>query len=164
MSLEACARSVADRAARDPRVESATGIGNGNGGIEMLRDLSLLVSPVLALLLVVLTPVGTGQGAHRDQLLDPLFPHIHFANGLPTRQSAALLVVQRAMSAAQQGPSFGAGAGAAAAAVSPGLTPPVPVWVTLAPRDSLAWAVVAPEARPTGAFADPPPDPPPNAA
>ncbi len=28
----------------------------------MLRELSLTVSPILALLLLVLTPVGTGQG------------------------------------------------------------------------------------------------------
>ena len=49
-------------------------------GRHMLRDVSPTISLVLALLLIVLTPVGTGQGAHRDQLLDPLVPHVHFAD------------------------------------------------------------------------------------
>ena len=57
----------------------------------MLRDLSLSVSPILALLLIVLTPVSVSQGAHRDQLFDPLFPHVHFGTGvLTTAQTAAV--------------------------------------------------------------------------
>ena len=130
----------------------------------MLRGLSIVVSPILVMLLVVLTPVGTGQGAHRDQLLDPLFPHIHFAGGLTTSQSAALKVAQRVFNGDQQGPAFGAGAGAASAALSPGLTPPVPGWVALAPSGDFAWAVVPLDALPPGALAEPPPDPPPTAA
>ena len=129
----------------------------------MLRVLSNVVSPILVLLLVVLTPVGTGQGAHRDQLLDPLFPHIHLAGGLTTPQSLAMQAAQRIFNADQQGPAFGAGAGAASAALSPGLTPPVPARVTLAPSGAFAWAVVTLDALPPGAFAEPPPDPPPTA-
>ena len=129
----------------------------------MLRGLSIVVSPILVMLLVVLTPVGTEQGAHRDQLLDPLFPHIHFAGELTTSQSAALKVAQRVFNGDQQGPAFGAGAGAASAALSPGLTPPVPGWVALAPGGDFAWAVVPLDALPPGALAEPPPDPPPTA-
>jgi len=128
----------------------------------MLRVLANVVSPILVLLLVVLTPVGTGQGAHRDQLLDPLFPHIHLAGGLTTTQSAAMQVAQRVFNADPPGPAFGAGAGAASAALSPGLTPPVPAWITLAPRGDLGWAVVPLEALPPGTVAEPPPDPPPT--
>jgi hypothetical protein len=130
----------------------------------MLRVLCNVVSPILVLLLVVLTPVGTGQGAHRDQLLDPLFPHIHLAGGLTTPQSLAMQAAQRIFNADQQGPAFGAGAGAASAALSPGLTPPMPVRVALAPRSgAFARSVVMPDALPPGAFAEPPPDPPPTA-
>ena len=100
----------------------------------MLRDLSISVSPILALLLIVLTPVGTGTGAHRDQLLDPLFPHVH----------------------------LGAGAGAAPVAVSMGITPPVPAWLALVPCGAFAWDVAPLEAVPPTALAEPPPDPPPT--
>jgi hypothetical protein len=130
----------------------------------MLRGLSVLVSPVLVLLLVVLTPVGTGQGTHRDQLLDPLFPHIHFAGGLTAPQSAAMKLAQRIFNGEQQGPAFGAGAGAAASALSPGLMPPVPARIALAALVTEAWAVLPQDAQPSGASADPPPDPPPTAS
>jgi hypothetical protein len=129
----------------------------------MLRGLSIFVSPILVILLVVLTPVGTGQGTHRDQLLDPLFPHIHLAGGLTTPQSAALKVAERVFNGDRQGPAFGAGAGAASSVLSPGLTPPVPGWVALAPNADVAWAVVPPDALRPGALAEPPPDPPPTA-
>src|ERR1700704_1188333 len=124
----------------------------------MLRGLSIVVSPILILLLVILSPVGTGQGAHRDQLLDPLFPHIHLAGGLTTPQSAALKVAERLFNGEQQGPAFGAGAGAASAALSAGLTPPVPARVALAPSGAFAWAITPPDALPPGALAAPPPD------
>lgn len=129
----------------------------------MLRVLSNVVSPLLVLLLVVLTPVGTGQGAHRDQLLDPLFPHIHLAGGLTTPQSLAMQAAQRIFNADQQGPEVGAGAGAAAAALSPGLTPPMPARLSLVLSGAFAWAVLPLDALPPSAFAEPPPDPPPTA-
>jgi hypothetical protein len=130
----------------------------------MLHGLSIVVSSILVMLLVVLTPVSTGQGMHRDQLLDPLFPHIHFAGGLTTTQSAALKVAQRVFSVVQQGPAFGAGAGAASAALSAGLTPPVPARVDVAPVGVVTWAVIPLDALPPGALAEPPPDPPPSAS
>jgi hypothetical protein len=130
----------------------------------MLRALSNLVSPILVMLLVVLTPVGTGQGAHRDQLFDPLFPHIHLAGGLTTTQSAAMKAAHRAFTPDWRGPAIGAGAGAASATLSTGLTPPVPTLVTLAPIGAVDWAVVPLDTLLSGALAEPPPDPPPTPA
>jgi len=125
----------------------------------MLRDLSLTVSPLLALLLMVLTPVGTGQGAHHDQALDPLFPHVHFADG-PT---LALRNPRPVVVDTSQGPAWGAGAGATSTSISIGLTPPVPSWLSVvlvgdALRRTESFAV-----SPAGTFAEPPPDPPPTA-
>ena len=130
----------------------------------MLRVLSNVVSPILVMLLVVLTPVGTGQGAHRDQLLDPLFPHIHLAGGLTTTQSVAMQAAQRVFGPEQHGPAFGAGAGAALSALSPGLTPPLPFWVAPSPSGALGWSIVPLDARLNGALSEPPPDPPPTDA
>src|ERR1700730_9832553 len=93
----------------------------------MLRDLTSLLSPILVLLLVVLSPIGTGQGVHRDQLLDPLFPHVHFGAGPTATQTAALQIYQRIFGSRQpDGPVLGAGAGAATSALGIGVTPPVP--------------------------------------
>jgi hypothetical protein len=36
---------------------------------------------LLALLLVGTSPFGMGIGVHRDQVLDPLFPHVHLRDG-----------------------------------------------------------------------------------
>lgn len=126
----------------------------------MLRDLRITVSPILALLLIVLTPVGMGQGAHRDQLLDPLFPHVHLGDGPATK---ALRHPQRVIEYGQ-GPALGAGAGADSASLSLGLTPPVPRGVGLMPVSASVWRVVALVARPSEALAEPPPDPPPTSA
>jgi hypothetical protein len=124
----------------------------------MLRDLSLIVSPVLVLLLMVLTPVGTGQGTHRDQLLDPLFPHVHFADG----STMLLRNPQRVVEQRGEGPALGAGAGAASAALGLGLTPPTPGWPTLLVVGDSVRPIVGVTTRPAGALADPPPDPPPT--
>ncbi len=124
----------------------------------MSRDFSLTVSPLLALLLMVLTPVGTGQGAHRDQALDPLFPHVHFADG-PT---LALRNPRPVVVDTSQGPAWGAGAGATSASISFGLTPPVPSWLTLAMVGDAIRRTESVADPPAGAFAEPPPDPPPT--
>jgi hypothetical protein len=126
----------------------------------MLRDLSLTVSPLLALLLIVLTPVGTGQGAHRDQLLDPLFPHVHFADG----STLLLRYPQRVVEQRGEGPAIGAGAGAAIASLSAGLTPPTPEWPALRLVGDSMWRIVRLTTLPAGVLAEPPPDPPPTAA
>ncbi len=125
----------------------------------MLRDLSLTVSPLLALLLMVLTPVGTGQGAHRDQFLDPLFPHVHFVDGSTLLLRASPHVVEYS----GQGPALGAGAGAVTASLSIGLTPPTPDWPMLKAVGISIRRLVPLTTRPAGALADPPPDPPPTA-
>jgi hypothetical protein len=124
----------------------------------MLRDLSVSVSPLLALLLIVLTPVGTGQGVHRDQLLDPLFPHVHFAD----TSSSLLRNPQRVVEYGGRGPALGAGAGAASASLSMGLTPTVPGGLLAVPPTDSLWRSVPLTAGPRGALAEPPPDPPPT--
>ena len=126
----------------------------------MLRDLSSVLSPVLALLLMVLTPLGTGSGVHRDQLLDPLFPHVHVAGPLaPGLLDWSQNVVAEPGS---QGTAIGAGAGAAFAALSVGLTPPLPKIWDLPPIADSIWRPDTLRSRPAGTLGDPPPDPPPT--
>jgi hypothetical protein len=126
----------------------------------MLRELSPIVSLILALLLIVLTPVGTGQGTHRNQLLDPLFPHVHFAD----RTTLALRNPQRAPEPQGAGPALGAEAGAAAASLSVGLTPTVPTGWQLPRLPHWFWRPVLLTTEPHGALGEPPPDPPPTIA
>jgi len=120
----------------------------------MLRDLSLLVSPVLALLLVVLTPVGTGSGAHRDQQFDPLFPHVHL--GAPPPSPTVPGLTPRT-----PGLSLGAGSGAASFVLSSGLTPTTPLAAMRLPHTDASWSWHVTHQQPPGRIADPPPDPPP---
>jgi hypothetical protein len=128
----------------------------------MLRDLTSLVSPMLALLLVVLSPVGTGQGTHRDQLLDPLFPHVHIGSGLTSTQTAALQSYRRLLAHPPKGPALGAGAGTAITVLGPGVTPPVPGGTTGMPGRELLWRLESIEVLLYGAPTAPPPDPPPT--
>lgn len=129
-----------------------------------MRDLTGLLSPILALLLVVLSPIGTGQGAHRDQLLDPLFPHVHFGSGSTSIQTAALQTYQRIFGFHQpDGPAVGAGAGATAA-LGVGVTPPVPSGSGSTLIRELLWRLESIDVLPRGAPVDAPPDPPPTNA
>jgi hypothetical protein len=124
-----------------------------------------LLSPILAVLLVVLSPIGTGQGVHRDQLLDPLFPHVHFGNGPTTMQTAALQTYQRLFrSRLPDGPALGAGAGAATAALGVGVTPPIPASTAGMPVRELLWRLESIDLLPRGAPVEAPPDPPPTTA
>jgi hypothetical protein len=131
----------------------------------MLRDLSTVVSPILALLLVVLMPVGSVTGAHRDQLFDPIFPHVHLGNGPPLRQVAPPpKPLQHVVAQAQRGPALGAGAAAAAAALGMGLTPPLPSGTAVLMTETMVrrlWPIKEP---PRGRLAEAPPDPPPSEA
>ena|ERR1700730_394573 len=127
----------------------------------MLRDLTTFVSPILALLLVMLSPVGTGQGAHRDQLLDPLFPHVHIGSGLTSTQTAALQSYRRLLAHPPAGPALGAGAGTAITVLGPGVTPPVPGGTTGMPVRELLWRLEPIDVSPYGAPLEAPPDPPP---
>ena len=128
-----------------------------------MRDFAKLLSPILALLLVVLSPIGTGQGAHRDQMLDPLFPHVHFGTGPTATQTAALQTYQRLFGSRQpDGPAVGAGAGAAMTALEVGVTPPVPGGTVSLPVRELLWRLEPIDVLPRGAPAEAPPDPPPT--
>ncbi len=133
-----------------------------------LRELARLLCPILAGLLVILSPMGTGQGSHRDQLLDPLFPHIHLGDSGTAFQAAAAQRFSR-LHADQQpvqarGPLLGAGAGAAAAGFSAGLTPPVPRTAVALPIEEVAWYRPPASGLPRGAQPEAPPDPPPTRA
>jgi hypothetical protein len=131
----------------------------------MLRDLSIVVSPILALLLAVLLPVGTVTGVHRDQLFDPIFPHVHPGNGPPLRQvSPPPKPLIHVVAQAQHGPALGAGAAAAAAALGIGLTPPLPSGTAVLLTETMArrtWPIKVP---PRGRLTEAPPDPPPSEA
>jgi hypothetical protein len=120
----------------------------------MLRDLAVLVSPVLALLLIVLTPVGTGSGVHRDQVLDPLFPHVH--PGAPPMAGRAASVAPRV-----PGQALGAGGDAASLSLGTGLTPTNPTLLVHLPIGDATWSWPTLLDLAVGRIADPPPDPPP---
>ena len=91
--------------------------------------------PVLAALLVLTTPIGTGQGVHSNDLLQPLVPHVHLVNGriLPHEQAApepAARSVTHGTHRPVNGPALGAGSGADPAASGLGIGPTLPavVW------------------------------------
>jgi hypothetical protein len=127
----------------------------------MLRGLGIAISPILALLLVVMTPVGTAQGPHQDQVLDPLFPHVHRGY---EQARIALATPPRVLEPRAQGPALGAGSGADSATFSLGLTPPLPGALALELADASVWRLAPDRSRPPHAFRDPPPDPPPTPA
>jgi hypothetical protein len=113
-----------------------------------------LLGYVLALLLLGTSPVGTGQGAHQNQLLDALIPHVHLDSGRVVQSSAA--------QANGHGPALGAGAGAATGALGLALTPPVPPRTVALAVVSERWLVsIDDDARPPEQT-EAPPDPPPN--
>jgi len=127
----------------------------------VLRSLSgVTVLYLLVLLLAGTSPVGTGRGVHRDQLVDLLVPHVHFPEGaaaLTDRPPRPLT------SDTSSGPSLGAGVGADGASLGMALTPPLPGVGQLAiPADARRLECV--DALSPGSYADAPPDPPPPAA
>jgi hypothetical protein len=114
---------------------------------------------VLAVLLASTSPIGSGQGVHRDQLVDLLVPHTHYVNsGLNAGQ------VPRAVpSDPSPAPTVGASAGVSGTSLSIVLTLPVPDWATLT-VDAIPTRLepLGQERAPNG-WHDPPPDPPPPA-
>jgi hypothetical protein len=126
-----------------------TGEGEGGSGT-ISRALSLGISPILGFLLVVLKPVGTGQGVHSDQLLDPVFPHLHFLGGVPVRPGSSQRPVQRALDADPQRQALGAAAGAAKVGLSMGLTPVVPGRLAVALNRWLPRRLTSSDAQPGG--------------
>jgi hypothetical protein len=140
----------------------------GYGGVPrslLMRSLAIqLVVPLLATLLVLTTPVGTGQGVHANELLHPVLPHVHLMGGrivsdeeVTTARAAADSVTTQPTS----GPALGAGNGADAAGV--GLTlGPAPLLVDVSLTMSVQGRLpVLWSAAPTE-FRDPPQDPPPD--
>jgi hypothetical protein len=90
-----------------------------------------LVVPLLASLLVLTTPVGTGQGVHANELLHPVLPHVHLIDGRIV--SDEQLVAARAAAGTDSvtrrptsGPALGAGNGADAAGLGLALGPTLP--------------------------------------
>jgi hypothetical protein len=125
-----------------------------------MRSLAgLLLSELLALVLMATSPTGAGQGVHRDQLLDVLFPHVHFIDGRVVAADTAQPTIEWNFGS----PALGAGAGSSAAAAGLSVVPPLPtfwLWpsIAVARRAAPANHVV-----PAGRL-EAPPDPPPNAS
>ena len=120
--------------------------------------LGTFVPPLLVALLVVTTPMGTGDGLHQADVLHPLLPHVHLINGkVVTHQASG----QNADTQTTAGPAIGGGAGSDAASAGLGLSPTVP---------ALPEAVLVPvpgrripieQSIPSGRV-EAPPDPPPT--
>jgi hypothetical protein len=118
---------------------------------------------VLAALLVVTTPVGTGQGVHQSELLHPLLPHLHLVGGrLVTHdQLAADQASAHAAPLSPAGPALGAGSAADAAGLGLAISPTVPDASVAFALSSVARLNRSAATLPTE-FRDPPQDPPPN--
>ena len=120
---------------------------------------ALLLVYVLAFLLVGTSPVGAGQGAHQNQLLDALIPHVHFVDGKIIPPGAT----QAPAPELPSGIAIGAGAGAAGA--SSGLViAPAPVKIGLPGvrvGEDVRPQAPADDALPRGRE-EAPPDPPPD--
>jgi hypothetical protein len=125
-----------------------------------------LLVPVLAALLVLTTPLGTGQGVHENDLLHPVWPHAHLVNGrivfdeqlLATRAAAP----PDGMTSQPTGrPALGAGNGADAPGIGLAVGPTLP-----AGEASVAAAAQGrlrlPEVTLPTEFRDQPLDPPPD--
>ena len=99
----------------------------------LIRSLAgQIVVPLLAALLVLTTPVGTGQGVHANELLHPVLQHVHLVNGqvYSDQQLAALQAAQvrDAMTTLPPGgTALGAGNGADAGGLGIGLGPTLPL-------------------------------------
>jgi hypothetical protein len=122
-----------------------------------------LLVPMLATLLVLTTPVGTGQGVHQNELLHPLLPHAHLIDGRIVSDAAArtAAIPDPVRSQAPSGPALGAGIGADTPGLGLTLGPALPVLgpliaATPESRVRISEGVVPAE------FRDPPQDPPPD--
>ena len=121
-----------------------------------------LFAVLVAVLLAVTTPVGTGAGVHQFDLVHPLFAHVHMINGRAmTHEQLQAQRSARPTANASRGPAFGAGSGGSAADGGVGVSPTLPaVSVSLVfGRERLAAADAT--RAPTGRV-EAPPDPPPT--
>jgi hypothetical protein len=122
--------------------------------------------PLMATLLVMTTPMGTGQGVHENELLHPVWAHVHLVNGQIV--SDAQLAAGRAAATAERlrsrpsgGQALGAGSGAGALESGVGLGPTLPI-LGLALPGALERRLRVFESDSPTEFRDPPQDPPPN--
>jgi hypothetical protein len=128
------------------------------------------VACVLAALLAVTTPVGTGHGVHQDDLLHPIFPHLHLVNGRVVidgdGESATASVGATRVQAPSQppaGPALGSGTGADAASLGMAISPTVPQFALLPLLTQLGRLDLSRVAPPSD-FLKLPEDPPPQAS
>jgi hypothetical protein len=126
-----------------------------------MRSLSgILLVYAMSLLLAGTTPVGTGQGAHQNQLLDALIPHVHFIDGQRVEPGARVPVM--ASDDRPAGPALGGGAGASAASAGVSLLPPPQsIRMLLSPVGERRELIAVDAATPIGRT-EAPPDPPPT--
>ena len=122
-----------------------------------------LLGFVLASLLVVTTPIGTGEGVHQDELLHPVLPHLHMIDGHIESHAEVDAAAARAPAETRRaaGPALGAGAGGEAAGLGVAIYPNLPVWLLVMPTDAVGSAT-APNLLIPHEFLDAPPDPPPD--
>ena len=142
-------------------------IGYGCGARVLPRStMAQFLGVLLAALLLLSTPAGTGQGPHANVLLHPVLPHVHLLNGrVVTDEQLAAALSARTGDTLQIPPpgstALGAGSGADAAGLGLALGPTLP---------SAAVAISVPEVSrldPTDTtspteFREPPQDPPPD--
>ena len=125
--------------------------------LRMRLLLGTFIPPLLVALLVVTTPLGTGDSVHQVDLLHPLLPHVHLINGRVVTHQAG----PDTPDVQPGGPAIGGGAGSDMASAGLGLSPTVPALpeAVLAPQPGKRIAVEL--SMPTGRV-EAPPDPPPT--
>jgi hypothetical protein len=119
-----------------------------------VRLATTLVIYVEVLLLALTSPIGVGRGAHRDQLLDPVFPHVHPDQAPPAPAGTNTL----ATGTHRHAPAWGAGAGLESVGYAEVLAP-TPSSETIV--RALLRRLIPSSDRLPRALPDPPPDPPP---
>jgi hypothetical protein len=110
-----------------------------------------------------MTPVGTDDPDHRDQLLHPVLPHVHIENGHVVIHAPHLARSTQSLPARKPGPALGAASGGDGVALGLALTPPVPGLESLGVLARGASRLLEEnQALPRGR-SEAPPDPPPHA-
>lgn len=125
--------------------------------------LGTLLAFTLASLLVVTTPIGTGEGVHQDELLHPVFPHSHQIDGRIVAHDALDNAAARAAAETRRpaGVAWGAGVGGDAVGLGVAIYPDLPGWLLLLPTIAGGPAATHNLMIPHE-FLDSPPDPPPD--
>jgi hypothetical protein len=128
--------------------------------------LGQLVVQLLVALMVLTTPIGTGEGVHQTELLHPVLPHVHTINGqiVSDQQLALDRVTQVAAASTSQpisGTALGAGSGADAAGLGIALGPTLPAVEPVYARSPEGRLTIVEGAEPSEFLAEPQ-DPPPD--